>query len=67
MSIKPKILKSDMKIIDSYLNSFKFNAQSNEVTEKYNKKMNPEFEFLKSNNLIPSLAINIEKWGTGFR
>jgi hypothetical protein len=59
---KWKVLTSETEIISSFLNTYPFNAQSNEVTSNYNSAMNPQALFLKSNNLIPSLADNIERW-----
>tara|TARA_B100001287_G_scaffold72444_1_gene60072 strand:+ start:4586 stop:5668 length:1083 start_codon:yes stop_codon:yes gene_type:complete len=54
------------KIISHFFNSYSYNGQSNEIISLFNKKMSSDILFLKSNNLIPSLADNIERWNKIF-
>ena len=62
--IKWKIINDNSVVVNHYLNSYKYNGQGNETIPLFNSKMNPKIVFLKSNNLIPSLADNIERWKT---
>ena len=55
-------LDESSKIKRYFFNSYSYNGQSNEIISIYNKKMSSDILFLKSNNLIPSLADNIGRW-----
>lgn len=50
------------KIISHFINSYSYNGHSNEMISLLKNKMSKDILFLKSNNLIPSLADNIERW-----
>ncbi|NQY68703.1 MAG: NAD(P)-binding protein [Flavobacteriales bacterium] len=47
-----------------FIRTYNYNGQSNEVVNDLSIKTNPNLVFLESNNLIPSLAKQIDRWKT---
>lgn len=60
--IKWNIIDEKINIVNHFFNSYTYNGQSNEIISVFNKKTNSKINFLKSNNLIPSLSENLIRW-----
>jgi len=60
--IKWKIIDPNSVVIKYYFNHYQYNGSGNEIISLLNSTMEKKIIFLKSNNLIPSLADNLERW-----